>query len=205
MSKHHRRAHSRVGRGTLSGHPNAQAVSAAMSRQSKSVARGVPRSDLPVSEIIDPRVEPVYGDSAAALRDAIEKLPSKMRLVIIERYIRGKFLYQAGDILGVSKERARQLESNGLHRLFQMIEEGRRMDAPLDRGAPIPGSAYYRDYCPRCNAPMRVARNRIGDNNYCEDCDPPHIGVGRHRGSAIGSDYRDSRGKYVDGMGPDVA
>lgn len=68
------------------------------------------------------------------------------------------------------------------------------------RGAPIPGSHYYRNYCCRCGEPLRVTEDRRDALNlYCQDCDPPHIGVGRPHGSAIGSDYRNERGGYVSG------
>lgn len=46
-------------------------------------------------------------------------------------------------------------------------------------GEPINGSVFYREFCVRCKAKMRVERIRIGDQNYCERCSPKHVGVGR--------------------------
>jgi DNA-directed RNA polymerase subunit RPC12/RpoP len=43
------------------------------------------------------------------------------------------------------------------------------------RGQQIPGSKYFRDFCARCGAAMRVTSNRIGDGMWCEDCNPPLI------------------------------
>lgn len=45
-------------------------------------------------------------------------------------------------------------------------------------GSAIPGSRYYRDYCTRCSEPMRVEEDRVGDEHFCSECDPPHMGVG---------------------------
>jgi hypothetical protein len=55
-----------------------------------------------------------------------------------------------------------------------VIEEGDEK-----AGEPINGSTLYREFCVRCNAKMRVERNRIGHRNYCERCSPKHVGVGR--------------------------
>jgi len=46
-------------------------------------------------------------------------------------------------------------------------------------GDRIPGSRFYRHFCPRCQTPMRACYNRIGDPSlWCNECSPPHKGVG---------------------------
>jgi len=52
----------------------------------------------------------------------------------------------------------------------------------LKAGDPIPGSRYFREFCVRCGAALRVTDNKIGTQCWCNDCDPKHIGVGNHRG-----------------------
>lgn len=41
-------------------------------------------------------------------------------------------------------------------------------------GDPIPGSAFFRSFCPGCGAPMRAQRKNIleADFPWCEDCSP---------------------------------
>lgn len=58
----------------------------------------------------------------------------------------------------------------------------------LQRGRKIPGSRYVRDFCNRCNEPIRVID--CDGKNYCRECDPPHVGVD----SAYAWDERDSAG-----------
>jgi hypothetical protein len=43
------------------------------------------------------------------------------------------------------------------------------------RGARVPGSRYYRDFCAWCRTPMRVTDYRILNRieTYCEICEPP--------------------------------
>jgi hypothetical protein len=38
-------------------------------------------------------------------------------------------------------------------------------------GDPIKGSKFFRDYCANCSEPMRVTGPRVGEENYCWDCD----------------------------------
>ncbi len=45
-------------------------------------------------------------------------------------------------------------------------------------GQQIPGSKYFREYCSRCGAPMRVTSAKLGYGLQCEDCDPNSV---RHR------------------------
>ena len=47
-------------------------------------------------------------------------------------------------------------------------------------GDPIPGSKWFRSFCPRCDAPMRVTAENLKVYIQCSDCDPPHTGVGRN-------------------------
>jgi len=44
--------------------------------------------------------------------------------------------------------------------------------------SPIPGSWFYRAYCPGCGDPVRVDARRAKkeESIYCEECDPPHQG-----------------------------
>lgn len=41
-------------------------------------------------------------------------------------------------------------------------------------GEPIPGSRFFRSFCPRCQTPMRVTRWRArnGIDTFCSDCEP---------------------------------
>lgn len=39
-----------------------------------------------------------------------------------------------------------------------------------DRGEPIPGSRYVKEYCRECDQPMRVTPDRAGQNPRCDDC-----------------------------------
>ena len=64
-------------------------------------------------------------------------------------------------------------------------------------GEKIAGSRYYREFCTRCREPLRVTENRVGHSNYCEVCDPPHMGVGSSKGSPITSDERGKNGGYA--------
>ena len=41
-------------------------------------------------------------------------------------------------------------------------------------GFRIPGSRFYRAYCIKCSAPLRVSET--DGITMCEDCDPPHKG-----------------------------
>jgi len=51
--------------------------------------------------------------------------------------------------------------------------------SPMERhGQRVEGSSYFRAFCVRCREPMRVTQERINEDNYCEQCDPPHMGVG---------------------------
>jgi len=52
----------------------------------------------------------------------------------------------------------------------------------LQRGKPIPGSCYYRDFCALCGEPIRVPKSRLNVPNVCRDCrghqaPPPRTGL----------------------------
>jgi hypothetical protein len=46
-------------------------------------------------------------------------------------------------------------------------------------GDPIPGSKYFRAFCELCEEPIRVAQNKLFDQNgepfkhFCTDCNQP--------------------------------
>jgi hypothetical protein len=40
-----------------------------------------------------------------------------------------------------------------------------------DRGQPIKGSKYYREYCAECDEPIKVASDEVGENPRCKDCE----------------------------------
>jgi hypothetical protein len=39
-----------------------------------------------------------------------------------------------------------------------------------DRGKPIPGSKYFREYCDECREPMKVKKTQVGTKRRCESC-----------------------------------
>lgn len=43
-------------------------------------------------------------------------------------------------------------------------------DDRLDRGQPIQGSKYFREYCAECEEPMKVSPDKVGANPVCESC-----------------------------------
>jgi len=51
-----------------------------------------------------------------------------------------------------------------------------------NRGQPIRGSCFFRDFCAHCGEPMRVKKSALGCKNYCQDCNglpaaPAHTGL----------------------------
>lgn len=50
----------------------------------------------------------------------------------------------------------------------------------MEYGDPIPNSRYFRAFCPRCDAPVRVEEYIIKKNPtiFCEEFSLPHKGVG---------------------------
>jgi hypothetical protein len=43
-------------------------------------------------------------------------------------------------------------------------------DDKTDRGQPISGSKYFREYCAECDEPIKVRRDQVGKNPVCDDC-----------------------------------
>jgi len=56
--------------------------------------------------------------------------------------------------------------------------EGPRAPDGTRHGDAIPGSRFYRSFCAGCGEPMRMDADRLDREVLCNDCDPPHIGVG---------------------------
>ena len=63
---------------------------------------------------------------------------------------------------------------------------------------PIEGSRFWRVWCARCGTPMRVPKSETDQLHWCEECDPPHMGVGGPISSPITYDERNTRGGYAD-------
>lgn len=55
-------------------------------------------------------------------------------------------------------------------------------------GDPIPGSRFFRAFCARCHTAMRVQEERLTKENWCSDCNPPHMGVGNPHTNLMGLD-----------------
>lgn len=62
-------------------------------------------------------------DRKLKLRDAINTLPEKERIVIIETYFRGKITEDIGKMIGVNKSRVSQIKKAALHRLSKLMEK----------------------------------------------------------------------------------
>jgi len=45
-------------------------------------------------------------------------------------------------------------------------------DEKADRGQPVAGSRYVREYCAECGEPMKVKPDQVGTNPVCKDCKP---------------------------------
>ena len=117
-----RRPSPRFGYGTLSGHPNKYQISALFSKQSGKASRGVPRDDLPVSEVVCECAEPIDGDSIAALRHSLCSLGDTERLVVW-LWMRGFNLPQIGREARRTKEGARQILNRALHQMLMDLAE----------------------------------------------------------------------------------
>jgi len=50
-----------------------------------------------------------------------------------------------------------------------------RDEQGLKRGDRIPGSRYFRDFCKRCETPMRVGEAGLRIGVCCEDCEPRQL------------------------------
>lgn len=73
------------------------------------------------------------------------------------------------------------------------------MVAHKDYGSRIEGSRFYRAYCPGCDCPMRVTKNKLAsfDQIWCGECAP-------HPVTTIGSSFSglNSRDKDLDAYQP---
>ena len=67
-------------------------------------------------------------------------------------------------------------------------DDGPRAADGTRRGDPIPGSRFFRSFCARCGEPMRMEADRVNEDVLCNECDPPHIGVGGPTGGLDGLD-----------------
>jgi len=67
-------------------------------------------------------------------------------------------------------------------------DDGPRAADGTRRGDPIPDSRFFRSFCARCGEPMRMEAGRVNEDVLCNECDPPHIGVGGPDGGLNGLD-----------------
>ena len=67
-------------------------------------------------------------------------------------------------------------------------DDGPRAADGTRRGDPIPGSRFFRSFCARCGEPMRMEADLVNEHVLCNECDPPHIGVGGPTGCLDGLD-----------------
>lgn len=51
------------------------------------------------------------------------------------------------------------------------------VEQKLPKGMQIPGSKFYRDYCARCEEPLRFYYDSLDESNYCERCSPREVGA----------------------------
>lgn len=58
-----------------------------------------------------------YDEPSLELLVALGRLPERTREVVIERFFRGLTLQSVADMIGVTKERVRQIEQSGLRLL----------------------------------------------------------------------------------------
>jgi hypothetical protein len=76
-------------------------------------------------------------------------------------------------------KRARELaqQNSGVARGFRQTNDdggietdGTKAGDKPDRGEPIKGSKYFREYCAECQEPMKVPADQVGNNPVCEEC-----------------------------------
>ena len=106
-------------------------LNAAVSQESESEAQDFLADDRPNPEQVV--IELHDGEVLSRwLNDALSELSPRERLIIMKRRLRddGATLEQLGGVLGVSKERVRQLEHRALKKLKKSLEE--RSESPLD-------------------------------------------------------------------------
>ena len=106
-------------------------LNAAVSQESESEAQDFLADDRPNPEQVV--IELHDGEVLSRwLNDALSELSSRERLIIMKRRLQddGATLEQLGGVLGVSKERVRQLEHRALKKLKISLEE--QSESPLD-------------------------------------------------------------------------
>ena len=106
-------------------------LNAAVSQESESEAQDFLADDRPNPEQVV--IELHDGEVLSRwLNDALSELSPRERLIIMKRRLRddGATLEQLGGVLGVSKERVRQLEHRALKKLKKSLEE--QSESPLD-------------------------------------------------------------------------
>jgi RNA polymerase sigma factor (sigma-70 family) len=67
--------------------------------------------------------DPEPDDSGELVREAIDRLPSRERLVIQARFYDGEMLHEIGQRLGVTTARVRQIETRAKKLLREMLEQ----------------------------------------------------------------------------------
>jgi len=71
----------------------------------------------------DAAIDSILSDEAVSVvRDAVDSLPEKTRAVIFARFFENKSLQDAGKAIGVTKERARQIEADGMEKLSKRLK-----------------------------------------------------------------------------------
>ena len=106
-------------------------LNAAVSQESESEAQDFLADDRPNPEQVV--IELHDGEVLSRwLNDALSELSQRERLIIMKRRLQdeGATLEQLGGVLGVSKERVRQLEHRALKKLRKSLEE--QSESPLD-------------------------------------------------------------------------
>ena len=106
-------------------------LNAAVSQESESEAQDFLADDRPNPEQVV--IELHDGEVLSRwLNDALSELSARERLIIMKRRLQdeGATLEQLGGVLGVSKERVRQLEHRALKKLKKSLEE--QSESPLD-------------------------------------------------------------------------
>ena len=106
-------------------------LNAAVSQESESEAQDFLADDRPNPEQVV--IELHDGEVLSRwLNDALSELSPRERLIIMKRRLQddGATLEQLGGVLGVSKERVRQLEHRALKKLKKTLEE--QSESPLD-------------------------------------------------------------------------
>ncbi len=87
------------------------------------VARVKQITDIELGKLQNNREGTAFHDEYHEIVDLMKYLPAREKVAITERYLNGKILGEVGDVLGVSKERARQLIMKGIARIQKMLKK----------------------------------------------------------------------------------